>query len=503
MDLCRSPITITNQADIDHGVLSSSCVDSAQVINIRNATDTLNFSRVTSVWNITVYDSPQLQALEFPNLTSLYSLEITRAISLTNISLPIIYAGATLELYPDGGYSGHGSQGTVPSLNITGAPALENLRLGNTPFLGNLVLLDSGQSNLYLDNTTLALSILTDRCLELSGLTRLFVLQIHGAAGCIYELQRLTSVTNFTLTNAVDIDTVDDRDDPSIPASLQVNDTMNLESSLASGEGDLAPITDLGTADTGNEIGLRRIKTIVRDLNINSNTNVHIAYDGLTSVGASLSARGNTNCTFNFDQLSMVGNLVFIDNFNTTLPLFPLLERANNIHLRGFIDTSVGPNIFPYLKSIPGNVTVEAWNGDFDCSKLVAQWNDHTIHNLQCNGTNNGTSNEFSNRTDTSTPAPSHGLSQGKWAGIGVAIGIVVIGIILALIWLVLHFRRRLRELERIPPQKPNDNETSNEPNQPQTNQTQEMDGASIRREKPDDPLVEMPTQPTELPTSL
>ncbi|KAI0449348.1 hypothetical protein F5B21DRAFT_520333 [Xylaria acuta] len=278
-------------------------------------------------------------------------------------------------------------------------------------------------------------------------------------------------------------------------------------------------ISDLVLSDIGddpfelainyNEIQLGRVGTVGGDLNIISNGNVHIAYDGLTEVGRSLSIRNNTNCTFNFDKVSNISSLLFTDNVDTKLPLFTALERAQNIHIHGRIDTSIGPNIFPALKYVPGNVTVEAVNDDFDCSKLVSQWKeDHIIHNLKCSGQNNETETPIpksNNGTNTSIPTPiptsNQSLPAGAWAGIGVGVSIAAIGILGALIWLIIHFRNRLRTLERERAQKPEEDESSNEPEQPQIFQMQEVCGRGIFREKPDDPLVEMPTQPAELPT--
>ncbi|KAI1170848.1 hypothetical protein F4777DRAFT_92049 [Nemania sp. FL0916] len=90
-------------------------------------------------------------------------------------------------------------------------------------------------------------------------------------------------------------------------------------------------------------------------------------------------------------MLSVINSTLSVtDNADTTIPWFPALERANDIHLRGNIDKSVGPNIFPSLKAVPGTVTIEAWNSDFNCSKLVSQVQDSIIQHLVCNGTDNG-----------------------------------------------------------------------------------------------------------------
>ncbi|TRX88008.1 hypothetical protein FHL15_011110 [Xylaria flabelliformis] len=185
---------------------------------------------------------------------------------------------------------------------------------------------------------------------------------------------------------------------PSLPAALfAINGSLSISSSLLpAGDANGHP----------NEIAPRVI-TVGPDLNITSNTNVNLTFDALTSVGG-LSVYNNTNGGFKFNKISTVGSMLLVDNVNTTLLWFPALTRANNIHKRGYIDTSVGPNIFPALQSVPGTVVIEAWNDDFNCSKSN-------------NGTNNG--------TDATSSEPNQVLSQGAWGGIGVAIGIVVIGI--------------------------------------------------------------------------
>jgi hypothetical protein len=83
------------------------------------------------------------------------------------------------------------------------------------------------------------------------------------------------------------------------------------------------------------------------------------------------------------------------------------------------------------LIAVPGTVTIEAWNSDFNCSKLVEQMQASIIQNLVCNGTNNGTRGAHHSK-----------LSKGAEAGIGVGVAVLVIGIAV-LAWLGFHSRRR------------------------------------------------------------
>ena len=38
--------------------------------------------------------------------------------------------------------------------------------------------------------------------------------------------------------------------------------------------------------------------------------------------------------------------------------------------LKRWTRSKVGSNIFPSLKRVTGSVVIEAWNADFDCSRL-------------------------------------------------------------------------------------------------------------------------------------
>ncbi|RWA05337.1 hypothetical protein EKO27_g9764 [Xylaria grammica] len=375
---------------------------------------------------------------------------------------------------------------------ITGAGSLANFTIRNSTYFSNLILSDVASSGWPLSpnfasmNISKAGSISLDSCLPLNGL--------ESADSLIGE---------FTLTNAAFINTVDSgNSDDESGTSVEVTNGMLLQSSYVD-------YSLMG----GAEIPVRRIGTIGADLNITSNGNVHIAYDGLTGVRGRLSITDNWNCTINFDKLSTVGNIFFTNNTNTMLPLFPNLTTAGDIHISGFADTSSGPNLFPALKLASGNVVIETLNEVFDCSELISQLNKGIIHSLECNGRNYNrdiSPSGLGNATTATAPKPNLSLSKGAWAGIGVGVGVVVIGILGAFIWLIFHYRSRLRKLQREAVGVSDETPPTEEPQQPQALQVREqvlqvreVDGRGIFREKPDDPLVEMFTQPTELPTNL
>ncbi|KAI0876010.1 hypothetical protein GGS24DRAFT_488914 [Hypoxylon argillaceum] len=228
-----------------------------------------------------------------------------------------------------------------------------------------------------------------------------------------------------------------------------------------------------------------RVDRIGGDLNITSNSYAYFTYDGLQEVGGRLIIRNNTNCTFDFSAVANMGRLFFTDNGNIQVPQFTSLEMPQTIYISGIIDTYVNnswilnrPNIFPALKYVLGNVTIEALNNVTDTPTL--------------------SDNEASTPV---SPTPDKSLSQRAQAGIGVGTNIFAIGIIGVLIRFIIHFRNRLRTLESEKTKGSDDNGSSTEPEQPHILHMSEVCGHGIFRENPDDPLVEMPTQPAELPT--
>ncbi|KAI1744673.1 hypothetical protein F4680DRAFT_405723 [Xylaria scruposa] len=461
MDPCETTFTVTNQTDIDEGPLRLCQNSLIPAINVRNATGTLTFRNIGQTSHVDVQDSPQLEILDFPALSYINTLNINQATSLTSVLLPI------LGLW----YYDCSQTQLVLWFNITSAPSLSNITLGDSECLERIALFDVPKS--LTNSSELAprsTSIYTNMCMDLNRLTLAEDLDLSGNL-CNYDLGKLTIVRNFILRNAASVTTVDST---STVSPLRVNDSMLLLASIADPELRLYP---------DNEIPLRRVGTIGQDLNITSNEYTHIAYDGLTEVGGSLYINSNTNCTFNFTSISTVNKaLIFTGNADTPLPSFSSLERVENILVDGLIDTSIGPNIFPALRSV-SNVTVKTSN-DFDCSKLASQYNSKIIQNLQCNG-----------RRSTR-------LTTGAWAGIGVSTGVVVIGFLGALIWLIVRYRRRVKTLET---EKSRDGreekEPSKEPSQPHICQLPEMCGRGVCQEMPDDHLVEMPTLPAELST--
>ncbi|KAI1655411.1 hypothetical protein F4813DRAFT_398506 [Daldinia decipiens] len=376
-DICLEEIRVSSQEDIDN--LNCSCGDdSGPYIYITNFTDKLDFPHCLAAELISIYDSPRLKEISFPDLDRLPlpHLLIRDATELKNVSLP--HLNSDFQDHPG------------LSLDFLGIPKLKNITFGNITNLAGVNLTNSVLDEYTFFNITSVDNLIVEGIYDFENLRSVETLQLIGRYYNPRAFLNVTSLQNLTFTNTID----------STP--------------------------------------------------------------------------------------------YFVDNANTTLPWFPRLQRANNIHIRGYIDTSPGPNIFPALTAVSGNVTIEAWNDDFNCSKLVDQYQNGLIHNLACNGTNNVTGPNM----ESSPQNASSELSQGAWAGIGTGIGIFVICTVLGMIWLLLRLRRwreelmgRIRQQEVQQDYRRDSLEMEHEP--PNLNILFESDGTGIIREKPDDHLRE------------
>ncbi|KAI0552315.1 hypothetical protein F4679DRAFT_535257 [Xylaria curta] len=480
MDNCT--YTIATQDDIDNlqGEIQGRWPACFTVVNITGATGTLNFTTLNQTGSINVDNSPELEVLSFPEMLSLQSLEISNSTSLTTLIMSKISADSIESTF-----------NSIPfiSFSITNAPNLSVFNLSSLNSVYGLGIFgphgDLGVAGLY--NISSASSISTDSRIDLSSLESAQDIQLVGSGSLGYS--RLTSVGSLTLLNAAPEPFTSlgltDRNEPLPP--IQVNKSLTLNTAF--GDGNF------------NQAGLGRIGTVGADLNITAYSNLNVTFSALTTIGATLSAINNTNCTFGFSRVSSLGNLTLLDNVDTTLPLFPQLQMADNIHIRGNIDTSVGPNIFPSLIHVKGNVVIEAWNADFNCSALVSQKDRFLINSLACNGTDNGTSASVpSPAASNPSASKSTGLSPGALAGIGVSSGLVGIGLIAAVLWFFVRFKRRIDKLELAQQPQQSTGEAMTEGLNPDASGLYETSGAGIVREKPDDQLREMYVPPAEKP---
>ncbi|KAI1133311.1 hypothetical protein F5Y10DRAFT_228738 [Nemania abortiva] len=458
--------TVTSQADIDEGTFPP-CVN---LLDIVNASGVLNVTIPTlgaiddAPVSIYVYDSPELLELQFPLSFYLQSLKLQDATHLTTVSMPSIKTKQFVILHQN-----PNSKVIQPLLQVAirGAHSLESITL-NTTSIGYLTVNDSTIFDGF-EDITYVYSMDGGTCIT-PNVESVYDLSISENDDCFVssKLAQLSTVNNLTIEH------------PSYPltiTSLQVNETLVVGPS----------ITGSGAADSGREpVDLTYISTVGKDVDITSNSDFAFDLSKLATIGAELAITNNTNCTFDISRLEEVGNLSLTDNIDTVLPLFPNLAKAGNILLRGIIDTSPGPNIFPALSLVSGTVTIEAWNDDFNCSKLVSQQRDSLIHNLVCNGTDNG--------ADTSAMRSS-ALTKGAQAGIGVGVGIFVLALA-AGTWMLLRLQRQRRVLAERNQTQSSQQDVAKPATQPTL---PEMSGEGIIQEKPDDPLVELPVVPPEL----
>lgn len=302
--------TVVDQSDIDN-LLISPCPN----INIQGAVGALNFTSLTNTSSITVNDSPDLESLSFPQITSLDLLEISNTTALTTVSLPLLGSDAD----------------SIPSLNIINAPSLASMDLDNATTYGDVILLGlspTAKNNVGTNKISTANTVRIDSCLDLMDLEMAGEVEIIGTPGCDYALGKLQLVGNLTVTNAGGTSLVGANSYLFNNPYLQVNNSLILTNSTLPGDSPLS-----------SEIEFNRVTTIGDDLAITSNSNVFINFYGLTNIAGSVYLLNNTNCTFDFDAVESIRDLYMLDNPDTMLPLFPHLRTVRNIHLRGYVNT--------------------------------------------------------------------------------------------------------------------------------------------------------------------
>ncbi|KAK8109668.1 hypothetical protein PG999_007805 [Apiospora kogelbergensis] len=185
-------------------------------------------------------------------------------------------------------------------------------------------------------------------------------------------------------------------------------------------------------------------------------------FPALYRVGGDLNITKNSGIPeMSFSSLTGVKRLHILNNPNSTVPGdFSALEDADFIHINGKMNTyvegthamrlpanarnsTINPALFPRLNRA-AEVKIEAWNPDFDCSRLVHMNNAGIIGYLSCNGTNGTTGDDRSGGSNSSTPLEA-GLSRRASLGIGVGVGVLALGVIGVLAWLIKSYRRKLR----------------------------------------------------------
>ncbi|KAF2967760.1 hypothetical protein GQX73_g5819 [Xylaria multiplex] len=470
---CPDPLVFTSQLEIDNtSDFILTCVI-ASGLSIVNAVGQLNFTSnawmsITMLNSISVFDSPQLGLLNFPSLNGSPLITISHAPSLKTVLFPNIRFDTV---------------GDIPSsLNITDTPALQTLYLGD--YLDTFTMVDAGYPSIDHITSIVTLEVV-NQCPIFSTLSWAFIIRVSSCSPSFYSLESVGELSLRDIEEVV------------LGPQLVVNNSLTIDNSHK-----ITPYPEDYRSD------LETILTIGSNATMISNSGLVLGFSGLITLGDTLSVINNTNCSLNFEALTKARALVLVDNVDTTLPVFPSLERVTDVHLRGNVITSSGPNIFPSLKLASGTVTVEAWN-NFNCSKLVSQQREGIINSLICNGTNNGTdinvgnSNGNNNGTDRiAGPGSSNSLSAGAWAGIAIGIAAIVLGGGAAIAWLILRFRRNLNDIrEQL------ERNTEDASKKPETlpveglDHLHETDAQKIMGELPDEHVREMdvPHQACEL----
>ncbi|KAI0394437.1 hypothetical protein F5Y17DRAFT_475693 [Xylariaceae sp. FL0594] len=478
-------VNITRQADIDAAITEyPGCWDQ---LNIYEAEGSLDFKNVSQVPKIDVSMSPNLTSLAFPELQQMIWFEVRHAEKLFNISMPRLGQ-------------------LVLNFTITDTPTLQQIHSGIDVVIVTLILRNLGPPTLstsYHGMTGVADLVIDTPKLYfpdvglLGNLTYyqrsdFAALHLPGQFQSVRSLAYL-KILGDTQPSQSTIPTIA----PQFP-EYYINGSLTLQNLHYSDQPEISsqdstsPNSSFG--GSGGAWGwtspdLTSVTHIKEKASIASNSFTRVHLSSLQSVGGDVDIVNNTSCSFSLDQLSNAGSIRMIDNPGSSIPSLRRLEQADSIHIRGYINTTSGPNIFPSLKFVPGSVIIEPWNDDFSCSKLVAQFHDNIIASLSCNGTDNATSTATTTSpTSSSNGPPSARLSEGQWAGIGIGAGILVLGAIIAITWLVSRRRRGSGNATDVPTQAKEEEEEV----KPPAGAIYEMQVPHTNMEMPDDHLKEL-----------
>ncbi|KAI0023646.1 hypothetical protein F4780DRAFT_59379 [Xylariomycetidae sp. FL0641] len=335
---------------------------------------------LSGVW---VKDSPLLEKLIFPDLTFIYILDIEQVPNLARLSLPQLET--TGPTYDDTGAPASVGNASAPDIVFNGTPQLADIQFKNAMGFGSLAILDPGSGEYpAVDPISPFLYMLP---VNFPNLTSLAWYESNPCSDLLF----VRSIENMVL-----------RLDPAVVCSISFGALEWVRQLIL--EGQLGPAPDrnsvLGGFD-GEQVRVNDALKIsfinasdnplsspfvftsppsINCVDIHSVINAAFTIPNLIEVRESFDFYTNSASGFNVSGITSVGNMSMIDNPETPMPVFERLERADNIHLRGHMDMSLGFNLFPSLKFVSGNVTVEAWNDDFDCSKLVSARGRHNQH---------------------------------------------------------------------------------------------------------------------------
>ncbi|KAK6822806.1 hypothetical protein PG987_014351 [Apiospora arundinis] len=401
------PIVITSQADIDNPALfSPKLASEAWAILVQGAKGTLNFTNLKSFEQMKISCNIELQELIFPDLVTFYELKVDTAPALKRLTMDQ-WNGSVDANSPNRKFN-----------------QFSNLRLGRVPQLRdqqynipNLNILD-----LYKTGPMRFPKLTTTRHLTANG---------AGVGGGLHFPMLETVSSLFSVTNT-EVEFLRLKNAGEMTFTNQAQYSRLLGGSTESTadlvvQGSLVIANQTGDPDdpTGWGLRLEQLTKVGEDLNITQNNGIP---------------------KFSFSHLTEVKRLNIIDNPGSTVPGdFSRLTDASAIHINGVIHSDTNSVLFPKLSSA-GDVKIEPWNPEFDCSWFVRMRDQGKIGALSCNGTNGTGAGPSSSPTPLQS-TPHNGLTTAASAGIGVGVGVVALGIMAALAWLIMHYRRRLRDV--------------------------------------------------------
>jgi hypothetical protein len=162
--------------------------------------------------------------------------------------------------------------------------------------------------------------------------------------GLLTQFPYLTSLTDSTITRGhkYNNDTIGSKSASTGPPELYINGSLLLRDLQYDDRPDYFSPDYEGNypwgaiwdgPDLTNVVSINGNATIVA----NNYTRVHL--NSLRSVGHDVYIVNNTSCSFGLDQLSSVRSIKMVDNPGSILPSLHRLEMADNIHIRGCINT--------------------------------------------------------------------------------------------------------------------------------------------------------------------
>ncbi|KAI8625999.1 hypothetical protein F5Y19DRAFT_479079 [Xylariaceae sp. FL1651] len=381
---CSEGINITSQEDLDAYFDSCNPATPLGFINAQASNITLKFPAGLNTENITVIDFSGVHSLDLSTASFVDSLYLDGRMGENegHLALPIV----------DGSHVFNISLNSINAVNISGgASNTQDWSLRNVGYAALVEVKSVSQLLIY--NSLGLFFQLED------------IYALKAGNGSVLSMPMLSRVSgNAELWGYSDLESVT-FSNIRVGGHLtlrQRTDVKNAVSTLFDGQAGSSSSFKLSVQSVGGDLVLSEVP------------NATVIFSDLMSVGSRLAINSSPNSTFAFGNLTAVGSIEMESNANSPLPGgFRSLEFADTIHLNGHIDTSTTGNLFPSLRQVRGSVIIEAWNSDFNCSRLVSQQRDGSITHLYCNGTDNGNSTTIS-----ANRAQSHdGLSRGAWAG--------------------------------------------------------------------------------------